>query len=265
MSDILPTAPETNIRKWIFVGIVCGIIFVIFALIVFMSGAGKPTAGKGFNPVNKEVSIWTVGMDSKTFAELKSGFNTYLGRSDMELDAKNFASFEDYIDILPRVINAGQSPDLILIPNHGGYRFFGQYIDSLGLNMVDFADFETQFHKLFFEELVFTEKEKVDGKDIIVQGLRGVPFGYEPMGIYYNRELVAQVPTQWKTLSEILKKPESISDTSTASINKNTLPEPTTTSKQVPLEEAPAFTNIGYGHTTPSSADILALLIAQKK
>jgi len=46
MSDILPTTPETNIRKWIFVGIVCAILFVIFAVIVFMSGAGKTTAGK---------------------------------------------------------------------------------------------------------------------------------------------------------------------------------------------------------------------------
>lgn len=101
-------------------------------------------------------------MDPKTFTSLNAGFNAYLGRSDMKLDVRNFASFEDYIDILPRIINAGQSPDLILIPNHGGYRFFGQYIDSLGLNMVDFADFETQFHKLFFEELVFSEKEKVD-------------------------------------------------------------------------------------------------------
>ena len=172
MSDTFPTAPETNIRKWIFVGIVCGIIFIIFAVIVFMSGAGKTSAGKGFNPVSKEVSLWTVGMDPKVFTALNAGFNDYLGRSDMKLDINNFTSFDDYIEMLPRVINAGQSPDLIMVPNHGGYRFFDQYINSLGLNMVDFADFETRFHKLFFEELVFSEKEKVDGKDIIVQGLR---------------------------------------------------------------------------------------------
>ena len=131
MSETLPTAPETNIRKWVFVGIVCGIIFVIFALIVFMSGTGKTPAGKGFNPVSKEISVWTVGLDSKTFTALNTGFNKYLGRSDMKLDVRNFTSFDDYIDMLPRVINAGQSPDLILVPNHGGYRFFGQYIDSL--------------------------------------------------------------------------------------------------------------------------------------
>jgi hypothetical protein len=60
MSETLPTTPETNIRKWIFVGIVCGIIFLILALIVFISGAGKTSAGKGFNPVSKVVSVWTV-------------------------------------------------------------------------------------------------------------------------------------------------------------------------------------------------------------
>lgn len=72
MPEILPTPPVTNIRKWIFVSIVCGIIFIIFALIVFMSGSGKTAAGKGFNPVSKEVSIWTFGMDSKTLTALNA-------------------------------------------------------------------------------------------------------------------------------------------------------------------------------------------------
>jgi len=128
--------------------------------------------------------------------------------------------------------------------------------------MVDFADFETRFHKLFFEELVFSEKEKVEGKDIIVQGLRGVPFGFEPMGIYYNRELVAQVPTLWDTLPEILKKPDTTSSTGDeipTSVTSSTRTKTTT------LEKLPAFTNMGYGRETPASADIIALLIAQKK
>ncbi len=85
-----------------------------------MSGSGGNTvAGKGFNPTNKQVTLWTVGMDTKIFTDLNSQFNKYLGRSDMKLDVKNFASFEDYVDILPRVIASGKVPDMILVPNHG--------------------------------------------------------------------------------------------------------------------------------------------------
>ncbi len=78
----------------------------------------------------------------------------------MKLDVKNFASFQDYIDILPRAMQSDTPPDLIMVPNHGGYHFFDQYINSLGGNLVDFTDFETRFHKLFFEELVFSETIK---------------------------------------------------------------------------------------------------------
>lgn len=48
MSDaLLPQTPETNIRKWIFIGVVFGVLFVIVAFFVFMSGGGSKTvAGK---------------------------------------------------------------------------------------------------------------------------------------------------------------------------------------------------------------------------
>lgn len=78
----------------------------------------------------------------------------------MKLDVKNFASFDDYSDILPRAIQSATPPDIIMVPNHGGHRFFSQFTNALGDNLVDFTDFETRFHKLFFEELVFSETIK---------------------------------------------------------------------------------------------------------
>ena len=84
------------------------------------------------------------------------------------------------------------------------------------------------------------------------------------MGIYYNRELVSQVPTRWSTLSEILKKTDSTPETPTVNLDPSTLTT-TTSSVQNPPEELPAFTDMGYGCETPASADIIALLIAQKK
>jgi ABC-type glycerol-3-phosphate transport system substrate-binding protein len=258
----LPQIPETNIRKWIFIGGVFAIFFIIAAFFVFMSwGGGNTPAGKGFDPDSKQVSIWTVGLDSKIIADLNTQFNAYLGRSDMKLDVQNFTSFEDYIDILPRVFQGSTPPDIVMIPNHGGYRFFDQYVNSLGSNIVDFTDFETRFHKLFFEELVFSETVKEDGQDRIIRGLRGVPMGFEPMGIYYNRDLLDTVPALWDNLPESMKK-------SPAEI---TTPDPeernilTVSSSRQKASEQVAFTNLGYGVATPVSPDILALLTIQKK
>jgi ABC-type glycerol-3-phosphate transport system substrate-binding protein len=115
------------------------------------------------------VTLWTVGLDTKIFVDLNTAFNTYLGRSDIKLDVQNFASFDDYIDMIPRVIQSGKAPDMILVPNHGGYLLFDQYINSIGDTTVDFTDFETRFHKLFFEELVYSETIKGDGQDRIVK------------------------------------------------------------------------------------------------
>ena len=63
------------------------------------------------------------------------------------------------------------------------------------------------------------------------------------MGIYYNRELVAQVPTLWSTFPDILKKPEPTSDASAGSVSDNTATK-TTLRTQPPIAEIPAFTNM---------------------
>lgn len=180
----------------------------------------------------------------------------------MQLDVRNFASFEDYIDILPRATQSDTPPDIIMVPNHGGHRLFSQYINSLGDNLVDFTDFETRFHKLFFEELVFSETVREDGQDRVIQGIRGVPFGFEPMGVYYNRDLVDTVPTLWETLPDILKE---------APVEDINLPAPekrNLLNTSIPEQKQPekiAFTNLGYGAVTSIGPDVLALLLVQKK
>lgn len=171
MVDISPLhTPEPNKRKLVFVGIVGAVLFVVVAFFIFMSsGAGKTAAGKGFDPKSTQVTLWTVGMDEKILTDLNTQFNTYLGRNDMKLDVHNFASYNDYIDVLPRAMQSGTVPDLVVVPNHGGYTFFDQYINSLGDTAVDFTDFETRFHTLFFEELVYSSTIKDGGQDRVIQ------------------------------------------------------------------------------------------------
>ncbi len=69
--------------------------------------------------------------------------------------------------------------------------------------------------------------------------MRGVPVGFEPLGIYYNRDLMPKAPDFWKGIEDLLSddaKKEKISAVS-----------------------------MGYGRATPLSGDILPLLTIQYK
>lgn len=229
--------PSPNKRKLFFVAIIAAFLAVILIVILMLSGVGKKDSAKGFSPETKEVVIWSVNMPPALFESLNSGFNNYVDRRDMKLVIRNFASYEDFLAIFPRAVQAGTSPDVVLVPNHGGHIFLDPYIVSLGENIIDFDDFENRFHALFVDELLFEEKQKVDGVNQIVRGIRGIPVGFEPLGIYYNRDLMPTTPQYWENIAELLSE-EAIED------------------------KIPAI-SLGYGRVTPASADVLPFLTMQ--
>lgn len=148
--------------------------------------------------------IWSVNMAPTLFETLNKGYNDYLNRNDMKLRVRDFGSYEDLLDVLPRVVQLGAAPDIILVPNHGGNLYIDPYVVALGEDLIDFSDFENRFHPLFVDELQFEEKQKGKGADKIVRGLRGIPVGFEPLGMYYNRNIMPTTPTSWKNIGELL-------------------------------------------------------------
>ncbi len=238
MAEPLPL-PSPNKRKLVFVAIIGVILAAILIVILLLSGVGKKDSAKGFKPETKEVVIWTVNMSPAIFEELNKGFNNYVDRRDMKLRVRNFGSYEDFLAIFPRAVQAGASPDVVLVPNHGGHIYLDPYIVSLGENIIDFDDFENRFHALFVDELLFEEKQKVDGQNQIVRGIRGIPVGFEPLGIYYNRDLMPTTPKFWDKISELL-------------------------AEDAVEKKIPAI-SLGYGRATPASADILPFLTMQYK
>ena len=236
MADALPL-PSPNRRKIIFVALIATGLAIILIFILMLSGVGKKDSAKGFKPETKEVVIWTVNMSPSIFEELNKGFNNYVDRRDMKLVVRNFSAYEDFLAIFPRAVQAGVSPDVVLVPNHGWHIYLDPYIVSLGENIIELDDFENRFHALFVDELVFEEKQKVDGQNQIVRGIRGVPVGFEPLGIYYNRDLMPTTPKFWEKISELLAEDA--------------------------IEKKVPAVSLGYGRATPVSADILPFLTMQ--
>ena len=48
-------------------------------------------------------------MSPTLFETLNKWYNDYLNRNDMKLKVRDFASYEDLLDVLPRVVQAGIS------------------------------------------------------------------------------------------------------------------------------------------------------------
>lgn len=238
MADTLPL-PSPNKRKLIFVAIIATFLALVLIFILILSGVGKKDSAKGFDPKTKEVAIWTVNMSPSLFEALNKGFNDYVDRRDMKLVVRNFWSYEDFLTIFPRSVQAWASPDVVFVANHGGHIYLDPYIVSLGENIIKLDDFENRFHALFVDELVFEEKQKVDGQNQIVRGIRGVPVWFEPLGIYYNRELMPTTPKFWENIAELLAEDA--------------------------IEKKVPAVSLGYGRATPASADMLAFLTMQYK
>lgn len=168
MADTLPLPSPTK-RKIIFVSILFAVFLIIIAGFLSLSGVGKSDTGKGFKPETKTVVIWSVNMSPTLFESLNKGYNDFVDRNDMKLSVRDFGSYEDLIEMLPRAVQANTAPDVVLIPNHGGYAYVDPYITSLSENIIDLTDFEDRFHPLFVDELVFEEKQKVDGANKVIR------------------------------------------------------------------------------------------------
>lgn len=78
----------------------------------------------------------------------------------MEVLHKNFASYEDYQKTLTRKMAAGESPDIILVPNNGGWKEWSGFTVSLGVDTINMQQFERDFHPLFMEELRIEEQAR---------------------------------------------------------------------------------------------------------
>jgi hypothetical protein len=62
-------------------------------------------------------------------------------------------------------------------------------------------DFSKNFNKLFDDLLIENKEKDSSGKDKTIAGIKGIPLGYQAMGIFYNWKLIKSVPRLWSDIS----------------------------------------------------------------
>ena len=190
-------------RKLIFLAAIGGAVLLVIIVLALLAwwGGNKNPRGVTLEESN-ELIIWTVGISEDVFAPISNNFGEYIWR-DVEVQVQNFGSYIDYAEILTRNIDSDIRPDIIMVPNNDKARYFDPLTQKLSSSFFDVKTFENTFHELFSQELVVEGRCDSDGESAqYCYDLRGIPVGFETLGLFVNRTMIKGVPEVWSDLYE---------------------------------------------------------------
>lgn len=191
-----------NKNKIIFA--VIGIIFLGLVMIVvntLATSSDKDTEAR--KPGN--LSIWIMNDDRGTFNGyidiFKQAYPQYVNKN---ITVESFSDYTTYQNALNASIIAGSAPDIFVLNNSENSIAENQI---LGINpaVISPNEFRTNFKPIFGEDLILTDED-----DNTVEFLKGIPAGYEVLGVFYNRKYFLK-PSEMETWSSIAKEVKSIS------------------------------------------------------
>ena len=191
-----------NKNKIIFA--IIGIIFLGLVMIVvntLATSSDKDTQAR--QPGN--LSIWIMNDDRGTFNGYIDIFKQYYPQYvNKNITVESFSDYTTYQNALNASIIAGSAPDIFVLNNSENSIAENQI---LGINpaVISPNEFRTNFKPIFGEDLILTDED-----DNTVEFLKGIPAGYEVLGVFYNRKYFLK-PSEMETWSSIAKEVKSIS------------------------------------------------------
>ncbi|MDD2487035.1 MAG: ABC transporter substrate-binding protein [Candidatus Gracilibacteria bacterium] len=195
---------------------IIGLVSVVLLLIGISALGSKPTVVKDTGP--KDFSVWVVGDETAGYSDIITGFKERFPQYNKKnIKFTKFASYEDYEKTLLTVMADGNGPDILTINNNGGELLEGK-ISAIPGTKINIEEFQKRYNKAF-DDLIIRNKEKnEEGDDVVKSYLKGVPLGYETLGIFYNWKLVKNVPLTWADLDEEISSSSGGTDYSTVAL-----------------------------------------------
>lgn len=74
---------------------------------------------------------------------------------------------------------------------------------AIPANVINPDEFSKNFNKVFDNLLIENKEKDSNGKEKTISGIKGVPLGYQTMGIFYNWKLMRSVPSIWSEIGNI--------------------------------------------------------------
>lgn len=172
--------------------IVAGVITLgIIITIVVLSNRKKDIVA-----VPASMKIWIQNGTTETYDTLIAWFKEYAPEyknTDIVFEKKTTDPIR-YRTLLLSTMADGVGPDIFMV-GAGADVVLESKIEPIPSDVLDFGDFEKRYDDVFSWLIVSS-----GAKDDFKRYLYGVPLGFEIMGIFYNKNLVREVPKTWNDL-----------------------------------------------------------------
>ncbi len=143
------------------------------------------------------LNIWIVWDTTLWYDTLIEWFRAYAPEyRNAPITFKKFSDYASYQKILLSTLADGNGPDIFMV-EAGADTILRDKVESIPSRYVDVSDFEKRFDDVFLP-LIETSWE---GTKTLSTALRGVPLGYETLGIFYNKSLIIQTAKTWNEVS----------------------------------------------------------------
>lgn len=180
------------------------IFFAILGVVVIglLIGASMLSSSNKWPKTNtpKELSVWVVGDETAGFSDIITGFkNRYPEYKNMDVKFTKFGNYADYEKTLLAVLSDGHSPDIFVVNSNWGALLESKIL-GIPATVVNPDEFSKNFNKVFDDLIISTKETDDSGNEKTVSGLKGIPLGYQTLGIFYNWKLVRTVPHLWNDI-----------------------------------------------------------------
>ncbi len=177
------------------------IFFILLAILLvgIIFGAWKLSqASKTPTTTPKKLTVWIVGDATEGFAPIIDGFkaeNSQYNKTNIEFI--KFGSYDEYTKTLLSVMADGKWPDIFVV-DAGKDDLLESKIEPIPDSNFDMDDFYKRFDTVFFNTLIAETTDETT--KVKTTYIKGVPLGYETLGIFYNKSAYPTFPTTWADL-----------------------------------------------------------------
>ncbi|NDK09511.1 carbohydrate ABC transporter substrate-binding protein [Candidatus Gracilibacteria bacterium] len=179
---------------FIIIGILVFIGLIYFAIQLGNSGTQK--TGTKASP--GDFQVWILEDDIAGLKEFTDGFKeSYPAYASQNIVVESFSDTQAYYNSLSSAFMQGIGPDVFVLPNSESSIFENQ-ISVIDPNTISPNDFRLDFKPIFGNDLIVSDSE-----DSTIEYVKGIPLGYEALGLFYNRKYFLR-PSDLTTWEDIL-------------------------------------------------------------
>ena len=160
-------------------------LFIIWVILNLNSGPKQNTNNAS---AVAEFNIWLYNDDADemkdTLAKFKETHNSY---TSTQFNVESFDDYEDYTLALQSAFAQWKWPDIYEINNSEKDGLLYQNSDGIHPDVINPNDFRKKYAWVFADDLIDVQISWEWEEQQKIEYLRGIPVGYETLGIYYNK------------------------------------------------------------------------------